>query len=55
MSLLGVHGNIDPERTWGILQGLAYRASVVGPVAVLWLWLARRVNRSRAVEDGKPL
>ena len=39
----GVHGNIDPERTWGILTGLAYRASVVGPVAVLWVWLARRL------------
>ena len=41
-----LHGNIDPERTWGVLTGLAYRASVVGPVAALWVWLVRRVGES---------
>jgi hypothetical protein len=42
----GVHGNIDPERTWSLMTSLAYRAASLGPVAALWLWLVQRLRGS---------
>jgi hypothetical protein len=42
----GSYGNIDPERTWGLLGSLAYRAPKLLGTIGLWVVLLRRLGAS---------